>query len=51
MKGAEFTPVIGGSLTFANIYSVDHSPNPLDLGGVQIGVIGASIGSPVAASC
>ena len=40
MKGVEFTPIIGGSLTFANIYSVNHAPNPLDLGGVQVGISG-----------
>jgi hypothetical protein len=40
MMGLEFTPIIGGSLTFANIYSVNHAPNPVDLGGVQVGISG-----------
>jgi len=40
MKGLEFTPLIGGAPTYANIYSVNHAPNPLDLGGVQVGVSG-----------
>ena len=42
MKGVEFTPLIGGSLSYINIWSVDHSPNPIDVGGLQIGVSGGA---------
>jgi hypothetical protein len=40
MKSLGFTPIIGGSLTYGNIYSVNHDPNPLDLGGVSVGLSG-----------
>jgi len=38
IKGGEMVPLIGGSLTYVNLYSVDHSPNPLDVGGVTVGL-------------
>jgi hypothetical protein len=38
----QFTPGIGGSLCYPNIWSVDHAPNPIDVGGVQVGVSGGA---------
>jgi hypothetical protein len=38
MKGVEGTPGIGGALSYLNLWSVDHTPNPIDVGGVQIGI-------------
>jgi hypothetical protein len=36
--GAELTIGVGGSNNWLNIYTVDHAPNPLDLGGMNVGV-------------
>jgi hypothetical protein len=42
MKGVELTPLIGGALSYVNIWSVDHSPNPIDVGGLQVGLSGGA---------
>jgi hypothetical protein len=38
--GAELTVGVGGANNWLNIYTVDHAPNPLDLGGISVGVNG-----------
>lgn len=45
IKGASFTVGLGGSVTWLNIWSVDHSPSPINVGGLQVGVSGGIDGS------
>jgi hypothetical protein len=37
-KVVEFTPGIGGAEAFISFWGIDHSPEPLDIGGLDIGV-------------
>jgi hypothetical protein len=43
LYGAELTVGFGGANNWLNIYTVDHAPNPLDLGGMNVG-LNAGIG-------
>jgi hypothetical protein len=38
IKGGEMTFLGGAALSWINIYSVDHFPNPIDVGGITIGI-------------